>query len=127
LLLGQTRAADDEEDSSDYTAPAADQTVLEHVIQSNVARERALQETAKLSKALEDTENPISVVHASRKLKHARLRRDLEEMRRIAARRSGARGAKARKELIALEEKFEASQLLYANIITRGDPQGTWN
>jgi ATP-binding cassette subfamily F protein 3 len=66
-----------------------------------------------LSTVLEDVNNPMSSVRIFRQLKHERLDRTLTEMRLIAARRSGARGLKARKAVIALEAKVEASKSLY--------------
>lgn len=51
-------------------------------------------------------------MRAFRHLKHERLLRQLGEMAKIAARRSGARGAKARKELITTEKQVAASELL---------------
>lgn len=57
--------------------------------------------------------DPLDVVKAIRNLEHEDLERKLAEQREIAAYRSNARGAKARKELIALEKKVEESKELY--------------
>jgi len=62
------------------------------------------------------------VVHAIRKLNHERLLRKHDEMAKIAARRSGARGAKARKELITTEEEVAASELLLHEPVSEIDP-----
>jgi ATP-binding cassette subfamily F protein 3 len=63
-----------------------------------------------LSEALDNINDPLAVVRAIRKLKHERLERALTEMKEIAARRSGARGAKSRKDLISLEERVANSK-----------------
>jgi ATPase subunit of ABC transporter with duplicated ATPase domains len=61
-----------------------------------------------LSKAAEDS-NPMSPVTALRKIKHAQLLRDFQEVEKMARYRSGARGYDARKVLIAYEKKVEDS------------------
>ena len=63
-----------------------------------------------LSQALEST-HPLATVRTVRKLQHEHLERKLAEVKEIASRRSGARGAKARKELIAAEVKVAESGL----------------
>lgn len=55
--------------------------------------------------------DPMAPVKAYRQVGHERLSRTVEEARQIAARRSGARGLKARKQLIEAEENLAASQL----------------
>jgi ATP-binding cassette subfamily F protein 3 len=52
-------------------------------------------------------------VKAYRKVSHERLEHRLAEIRQIALRRSGARGAKAKKELIKTEEEFAVSLARY--------------
>ncbi|KAG6918113.1 hypothetical protein DXG01_016300 [Tephrocybe rancida] len=113
LLLGQTNYVNSSTlDESLATLRFEDGTVLEHVMRSDANRERLLAETKHLSEALENTKNPLAIVRAIRKLKHERLVREHDEMSKIAARRSGARGAKARKDLIATEEKVAGSAAL---------------
>ncbi|GLB34832.1 putative ABC transporter [Lyophyllum shimeji] len=113
LLLGQTDMVNSSTlDESLAALRFEDGTVLEHVMRSDAHRERARIEAKHLSEALEDTKDPLTVVRAIRKLKHERLMRKHDETAKIAARRSGARGAKARKELIAAEEEVAASALL---------------
>lgn len=51
------------------------------------------------------------MIKAIRQLKHEQKTRDLEEAQKIAARRSGARGLKARKELREAEAEFKLSEL----------------
>ncbi|KAG6833688.1 hypothetical protein H0H87_002884 [Tephrocybe sp. NHM501043] len=117
LLLGQTNYVNSSTlDESLAALRFEDGTVLEHVMRSDANRERLLAESkpqkADLSEALENTKDPLAVIAAIRKLKHERLTRTHDEMAKIAARRSGARGAKARKDLIAAEEKVAASAAL---------------
>ncbi|KAG5635865.1 hypothetical protein H0H81_009848 [Sphagnurus paluster] len=115
LLLGQTDAVNDTSlDDSLAKLSFDDGTVLEHVMRSDASRERALIEAKYLSDALDDAKDPLTVVRAIRKLTHERLVRAHDEMAKIAARRSGARGAKARKELIAAEQRVAAAALLLA-------------
>ena len=117
-----------------------DGTVLDHVMRSDAARERALLDAkraalqfqffsasslfdnADLSEALDNVKDPVAVVRAVRKLNHERLLREHSEIAKIAARRSGARGAKARKELIAAEEQVAASELLLHQLASEIDP-----
>ena len=71
-----------------------------------------------LTAALENSADAAAAAKTVRKLKHQARIRDLEEAKKIAAYRSGARGLKARKELRALEEELEASLKAYVS---------TWN
>jgi ATP-binding cassette subfamily F protein 3 len=125
LLLGQTVATEKGDDASNAT-----ETVLQHVVRSDTYREQVLNEVdcminAKykmlwylltsicvvLSTALESTSDSSAAAKAARKLKFQRRNRDLEEAKKIAARRSGSRGLKARKELRELEEELRMSEL----------------
>ena len=78
-----------------------DVTVLQYVIRSDAKREQLLRESRILSNAFEATKDPNAPVRACRQLSHERLERELEQLRQVAIRRSGARGAKTR---IALNE-----------------------
>jgi ATP-binding cassette subfamily F protein 3 len=62
-----------------------------------------------LSVAVEAQGDSTAPVRAYRQISHERLDYRLAEIRQIATRRSGARGAKARKELIKTEEEFAVS------------------
>jgi ATP-binding cassette subfamily F protein 3 len=62
-----------------------------------------------LSPAVETQKDPTAPVKAFRLVSHQRLERRLDEVRQISAKRSGARGAKAKKELIKTEEEFAIS------------------
>jgi ATP-binding cassette subfamily F protein 3 len=58
---------------------------------------------------LENIADPTAAVKTVRKLKHERRIRELEDAKKLATYRSGARGLKARKELRQLEEELAAS------------------
>ncbi|KAF1984916.1 ABC transporter ATP-binding protein uup-1 [Aulographum hederae CBS 113979] len=105
LLLGQTRTVEDDMQN----LRLEEETVLQHVIRSDVTRERLIRESAILSEALEGSNDPLKAVKAYRKVSHDRLERRTAEARQIAERRSGARGKDARKQLIKLEEQVETS------------------
>ena len=107
LLLGQTQS-NDENDSA--TTKSTGLTVLQHVIRSDRARERLLHEEKVLSSAIEDVKDPTAAVSTYRKVCHARLEQRTHVARQIALRRSGSRGAKARKELIQLEAEVKESE-----------------
>lgn len=108
LLLGQTRDVDVSEGVAGMKVE--EETVLQHVVRSDRVRERHMKEAQILSKAVEDSTDPMAPVRAYRQLAHDRLALQLKEAHRIAERRSGARGKLARKELIKLEERFEESK-----------------
>ncbi|RMY68148.1 hypothetical protein D0863_07304 [Hortaea werneckii] len=120
LLLGQT-----DESSEGQTANTGDSgavTVVEHVLRSDKYRERLIEQAKRLSAAVEDTEDPIAAVRVYRELSCERLESDVSEARQIANRRSGARGLKARKELIRLEEGMtEAVNRLQELSLTGGN------
>ena len=102
---------------------------MDHVIRSDARKEGALREFERqsynfpiyshnlplnkvLTNALENASEPMTIVRARRKVHHGRLERKLAEMKEIATRRSGARGAKARKHLNAMEEQVTLSAVL---------------
>ena len=138
LLLGQMVAsATEEEEEEEEEEKEATETVLRHVIRCDAAREQALKDAAcmlpttcpvavtmyvltrsadellVLSAALEasSSADPYAAAKAVRRLKHELRIRELEEAKKIAARRSGARGLKARRELRQLEEELALSEL----------------
>ncbi|KAH8711953.1 ABC transporter ATP-binding protein uup-1 [Phaeosphaeriaceae sp. PMI808] len=108
LLLGQTREVELEDEVGELSLK--DETVLQHVVRSDRVREQYMKEAKILSDAIDNSTDPMAPVHAYRKISHERLALQLKEGHRIAERRSGARGKQARKELIKLEERFEASK-----------------
>ncbi|KAK0488846.1 ATP-binding cassette, sub-family F, member 3 [Armillaria novae-zelandiae] len=111
LLLGQNVLAGTALETTAGAGQSTSPTVFGHVISSDTRRQRALKDAKALSEALEST-GPLDVVTAVRKIEHEQLERKLAEMKEIASHRSGARGAKARKELIAAEERVAASSTL---------------
>jgi hypothetical protein len=90
-----------------------DLNVLQHVVRSDRKRERLLHEERVLSSAIENVQEPTAAVVAYRKVCHERLEQRTHEARQIALRRSGARGAKARKTLIQLEAELKESEEKY--------------
>ena len=108
LLLGQTRDLNLEEAVAGLKIKS--ETVLEHVIRGDRRRERLLHEAEILSKGLDSQTDATGAVSAFRVVRHERLQHKLEESRRLAERRSGARGLKARQELISVEEEIVQSQ-----------------
>ena len=107
LLLGQTQSnLEDDLGGLKLT----DLTVLQHVIKSDRRRERLLHEERVLSSAIENVKEPTAGVLAYRKVCHERLEQRAHEARQIVLRRSGARGAKARKTLLQLEAELKESE-----------------
>ena len=102
LLLGQTQS--NLEDAFAHLK-VSDITVLDYVVKSDRKRERLLHEERTLSSAIEN------ISEAYRQISHDRLEQQTHEARQIAARRSGARGMKARKVLIQLEDELKQSQI----------------
>jgi ATPase subunit of ABC transporter with duplicated ATPase domains len=121
LLLGQTRELS-LEDAVGGLSVGREETVLEHVVRSDRAREDLLREAAVLGAGVEDQSDPLAAVRAYRRISHARLGKKLEEARLIATRRSGARGKKAREELNRMEEGFEQSEARVDDDLSTLDP-----
>jgi len=63
-----------------------------------------------LSEALESSHDPTSGIRATRRLTCERVERELDEARLVAARRSGARGLKARQVVTAKEAELETAR-----------------
>lgn len=63
-----------------------------------------------ISAALDNATDPSAAVRARRMVKHERLQRTLDEAHQIAQRRSGAKGWKARGDLVKLEERLDTSR-----------------
>lgn len=101
LLLGQDQPADDD-DTVESTLDS--ETVLNYVTRSDKYRERLLSEAETLLAAIDNAGDPFAVVRAYRLVRYRRLQLDVAEAKLVAARRSGTRGLKARKELIAREQ-----------------------
>lgn len=88
---------------------AKDETVVQHVLRSDERRERLMEEARVLMEAVEDNDNSTAMVQAYRRVTHRRLETREAEAKQIALRRSGARGAKARKVLLDLEAELADS------------------
>ncbi|KAI7539643.1 ABC transporter domain-containing protein, partial [Hortaea werneckii] len=122
LLLGQSDESSEGQNANTDDSRAV--TVVEHVLRSDKHRERLIEQANRLSAAVEDTEDPIAAVRVYRQLSCERLESDVAEARQIANRRSGARGLKARKELIRLEEGMaEAVNRLQGVSLTGGNDE----
>ncbi|TFK66153.1 P-loop containing nucleoside triphosphate hydrolase protein [Pluteus cervinus] len=87
-----------------------DMTPVEYVVKSDRIRERALKESEVLRNALEHADDPVVVIKVARTLKFERKKEELEEAKKTAMLRSGARGMKARKELKDLEDQIEQEE-----------------
>lgn len=107
LLLGQTQSTAEDELAE---LNLDDVTVLQYVVRSDAKREQLLRESKILSTAFEATTDPNAPVRACRKLSHERMERELEQLRQVAIRRSGARGAKTRNALNELEARVATSE-----------------
>ena len=110
LLLGQTRITSDvEPEKTENQAKVP--TVLEHVTRSDAKREKLLKESQNLAAVIE-TKNVSSsrIAKVVREVQLEHCEQDLKDARLVAARRSGARGAKARQVLIEKEEAMEQAK-----------------
>lgn len=113
LLLGQTRITSDANED-DANSQLGTQNVLEHVTRSDAKREKVLRQAKKLAAVIEDKNAAASSISkAVREVELEYADEDLKESQLIAARRSGARGARARQELIEKEEAFEKAKQRY--------------
>ncbi|KAK7062089.1 iron complex transport system ATP-binding protein [Favolaschia claudopus] len=113
LLLSQV------EDSARATdAPGVGSiNVLEHVVKGDKERQAAVEEFEALTKAVESTSlrETQRIVY---ELRLAARRRDLQEARKVALRRSGARGKDARLEEIKAEGNLKEAESLLENVDT---------
>lgn len=110
LLLGQTRVSSDVDDGT-HDQSSVVQSVLEYVTRSDAKRERTLRTLAKLSTAIEgQARDAETTARTVRKLQLEAAEDDVKEAELTAARRSGARGAKARQELIDKEQAVEQAK-----------------
>lgn len=106
-LLGQTETT--LEDDMEHIA-LEEETVLQSVVRSDKRRERLLHEAKILSSGLDTTADATAAARAYRQIIHERLHDELARTRQIAARRSGARGAKTKVTLIKAEEAVAVSE-----------------
>ncbi|CZT15698.1 related to positive effector protein GCN20 [Ramularia collo-cygni] len=107
LLLGQTISGlEDDVENLDMN----EMNVLDFVVRSDEQREILLREAEALGNAIENSADPTAGVWAYRQVSHERLGRKLEKIKQIAIRRSGGRGADAKKVLLKTEKEFEVSK-----------------
>ncbi|KAK1234393.1 hypothetical protein PQX77_002404, partial [Marasmius sp. AFHP31] len=99
LLLQSYDVTQDKEDST--------QSVLDYVVKSDKVRTEALRRQEMLRNAIDDHHDTTAASRAVRTLKHEDRLKQLEDAKKTAQLRSGARGLKARKELKALEIQVE--------------------
>ena len=88
--------------------------VLDVVIQSDVERKRAVEETKLLGRVLEG-QREEEIRNAVLKLTVDRARERLREARKLAIKWSGARGLSARKELLVAEKELETAEAAAAH------------
>ncbi|KAJ3220430.1 hypothetical protein HK099_004365 [Clydaea vesicula] len=82
-----------------------DKTVLQVILESNKPLNRLLEEESKLQNALESG-TVLNIYKLLEELKFNRMMLELEELNKIAIRRSGARGWEARKRLVEFENEI---------------------
>ncbi|ORY22832.1 P-loop containing nucleoside triphosphate hydrolase protein [Naematelia encephala] len=109
-LIGQTQSnPQDTSASGGDRPPDKDDSVLNQVLNGHVERAVALAEHDTLTQAIE-AHDPNEGCKLFRKVQLERKRRELDVARRIAARRSGTRGKKAREEEIKAEQAFARAE-----------------
>ncbi|KAJ7741040.1 P-loop containing nucleoside triphosphate hydrolase protein [Mycena metata] len=112
LLLSQV------EDSARATEAQGESiNVLQHVVKGDKERQAAVEELEALTRATEST----SLRQTQRIVYSLRLdvrRRELVEAKKVASRRSGARGKEARLEEIKAEENVKQAELLLEGVDT---------
>ncbi|KAH7341316.1 P-loop containing nucleoside triphosphate hydrolase protein [Rhizoctonia solani] len=100
LLVGQVEGALSFDSNEDKTQS----TVVQVVIRSDSRRETAMWEFKTLTTGLE-SESEIQLLETLVTLRHARALKQLELAQKIATKRSGTRGADARKQLLMYEKE----------------------
>ncbi|EIN06700.1 P-loop containing nucleoside triphosphate hydrolase protein [Punctularia strigosozonata HHB-11173 SS5] len=109
ILVSQTAGVEryDLETNPGYGA----QDALHFVLDSDHERKQVAEDFAMLSKIMEsDNPSPQEVHKAVSSIYVARKRAELEDAQRIASKRSGARGADARKRLLVVEAELAAEE-----------------
>ncbi|KAI0165528.1 P-loop containing nucleoside triphosphate hydrolase protein [Xylariaceae sp. FL1272] len=102
ITLGPEYSKLTSSDTKDCTTGAI---VLEEVIERATARQEAQREIDSLSRDLESPD-PFGALKGLRKLRYARLQKELFLKDKDARLRSGSRGMQARKALVATEKKM---------------------
>ncbi|KAG8714810.1 hypothetical protein FRC09_017225, partial [Ceratobasidium sp. 395] len=99
LLVGQV-----DDSLLDPAKSGTQATVVEVVVKSDSCREYAMWEYKILSAALE-SDSELQLMQGLVTLRHSRALKDLELSQKIATKRSGTRGAEARKHLLVCEKQ----------------------
>jgi ATP-binding cassette, subfamily F, member 3 len=98
-------------DSAENEQASSAEKVLEYVTRSDLKREKALIRLESLASVVENKDAAPSMISSVvRKLKLENAEADLKEAQLIHAQRSGARGARAREDLLAKEEAVEKAK-----------------
>ncbi|KAL0576029.1 hypothetical protein V5O48_005936 [Marasmius crinis-equi] len=102
LLLLQSYNPSQDQEKEDVT-----ESVLDYVVKSDKVRTEALRRHDMLRAAIDDHHDSTTAARVVRALKHEDRLKQLEDAKKTAQLRSGARGIKARKELKSLEAQVE--------------------
>ncbi|KAL5365498.1 P-loop containing nucleoside triphosphate hydrolase protein [Aspergillus floccosus] len=106
-ILQQTDTTD-QEGLETNTVETQNKTVLQYVMSSDNHRNEVIRHMNVLSKSFE-TEDPLEPVLAIRRIRHERTEQQLFLAQKNASLKSGTRGLQARKDLKAVEAKYQAS------------------
>ncbi|KAK5084412.1 hypothetical protein LTR05_005488 [Lithohypha guttulata] len=121
LLLDQTML----EQNQKYmllSHEAEKKSVLSNVVANDRVRQRLLDDSKKLSEELQqDSTDSTKLSRIYRQLEVEKAHRDLEAARLVADHRSGARGSKARQELLQKEAAVEQMQKLLSEVSETSD------
>ncbi|KAK9897459.1 P-loop containing nucleoside triphosphate hydrolase protein [Cystobasidium minutum MCA 4210] len=114
VVITLLQQRDDEERADDgrqetFAEQTSTTSALDLVMKSDTARSEAIRKRNLLQTALEDSTDAQAPSRVLKQLRHEEQLYRLDLARKEAQLRSGARGAKARKTLIAIEEEVEAS------------------
>ncbi|KIK67559.1 hypothetical protein GYMLUDRAFT_37715 [Collybiopsis luxurians FD-317 M1] len=97
--------------AKDQMSQGEDVSVLDFVISSDQERTEALRRQKDLQVALDNTQDPTAAVRILRQFKFDDEMRVLDEAKKAANLRSGARGMAARKELKIIETRVEEKRV----------------
>lgn len=111
LLLDQTIIEQSQREMLASKSGGKVSSVLESVVGNDKMRQRLVDDSSRLSGALQGTaDDPNNVVGTYRQLKLEQIQRDLEAARLVAQHRSGARGSKARQVVIQKEAEVAEAE-----------------
>lgn len=111
LLLDQTIIEQSQKEMLASKSGGKVSSVLESVVGNDKIRQRLVEDSSRLSGALQGTaDDPSNVVGTYRQLRLEQIQRDLEAARLVAQHRSGARGSKARQVVIQKEAEVAEAE-----------------